>query len=124
MKALVDGPDGPTEQIIRARHGVVLGSADSRTTTKMRKKYQRAPIGTEWTVGAAATPVTASSPARSSGAVEFMEDAWWVRRSRSHGGPWFALSERTLPGSMMVKHPRPALRHNEGATYVESTHMM
>ncbi len=111
VKALVDGPDGPTEQIIRARHGVVLGSGGFEHNDEMRKKYQRAPIGTEWTVGAAANTGDGIVAGQKLGAaVEFMEDAWWGPSIPLTGGPWFALSERTLPGSMMVKHPRPALR--------------
>jgi len=124
VKALVDGPDGPTEQIIRARHGVVLGSGGFEHNDEMRKKYQRAPIGTEWTVGAAANTGDGIVAGQKLGAaVEFMEDAWWGPSIPLTGGPWFALSERTLPGSMMV-NTRGQRFGNEAAPYVEATHMM
>src|SRR5690606_17402856 len=42
------------ERVIRARKGVVLASGGFEHNDEMRKKYQRAPIGTEWTVGAKA----------------------------------------------------------------------
>ncbi|NKR24188.1 3-oxosteroid 1-dehydrogenase [Rhodococcus hoagii] len=124
VKALVDGSDGPTEQIIRARHGVVLGSGGFEHNDEMRKKYQRAPIGTEWTVGAAANTGDGIVAGQKLGAaVEFMEDAWWGPSIPLTGGPWFALSERTLPGSMMV-NTRGQRFGNEAAPYVEATHMM
>ena len=40
--------------MIRARHGVVLGCGGFEHNEAMRKQYQRAPIGSGWTVGAAA----------------------------------------------------------------------
>src|SRR5699024_6805376 len=40
------------QQTTRARHGVVLGTGGFEHNAAMREKYQRQPIGTEWTVGA------------------------------------------------------------------------
>ena len=62
------GPEAADPQLIRARRGVILGSGGFEHNEQMRVKYQRAPITTEWTVGAVAIPATASSsPPRSSG---------------------------------------------------------
>ncbi|QBJ97108.1 3-oxosteroid 1-dehydrogenase [Rhodococcus sp. ABRD24] len=120
VKVLVDGQ----EQIIHARHGVVLGSGGFEHNDEMRKKYQRAPIGTEWTVGAKANTGDGIIAGQKLGAaVEFMEDAWWGPSIPLTGGPWFALSERTLPGCMMV-NTRGKRFGNEAAPYVEATHMM
>ncbi|CAM3202936.1 3-oxosteroid 1-dehydrogenase [Prescottella defluvii] len=124
VKVLVDGPDGATEQVIHARHGVVLGSGGFEHNDEMRKQYQRGPIGTEWTVGAKANTGDGILAGQKLGAaVDFMDDAWWGPSIPLTGGPWFALSERTLPGSMMV-NTRGKRFGNEAAPYVEATHMM
>jgi 3-oxosteroid 1-dehydrogenase len=117
---LVDGE----EQIIHARHGVVLGSGGFEHNDEMRKKYQRAPIGTEWTVGAKANTGEGIVAGQKLGAaVDFMDDAWWGPSIPLTGGPWFALSERTLPGCIMV-NTRGKRFGNEAAPYVEAVHTM
>src|SRR3954454_10495846 len=40
------------QRLLRAKHGVVLGSGGFEHNPAMREQYQRAPIGSEWTVGA------------------------------------------------------------------------
>ncbi|MGW6379344.1 3-oxosteroid 1-dehydrogenase [Rhodococcus sp. NPDC055112] len=120
VKVLVDGE----EQVIRAKHGVVLGSGGFEHNEEMRKQYQRAPITTEWTVGAKANTGDGILAGQNVGAaVDFMDDAWWGPSIPLTGGPWFALSERTLPGSMMVNTAGKRFG-NEAAPYVEATHMM
>ena len=42
------------QRIIRARHGVVLACGGFEHNAAMRQQYQRAPIGSDWTVGAKA----------------------------------------------------------------------
>ncbi|WP_175420556.1 3-oxosteroid 1-dehydrogenase [Rhodococcus sp. SGAir0479] len=124
VKVLVDGPDGSSEQIIRARYGVVLGSGGFEHNDEMRKQYQRAPIGTEWTVGAEANTGDGIVAGQKLGAaVDFMDDAWWGPSIPLTGGPWFALSERTLPGCIMV-NTRGKRFGNEAAPYVEAVHTM
>ncbi|MDG3015189.1 3-oxosteroid 1-dehydrogenase [Speluncibacter jeojiensis] len=120
VKVIVDG----TEQIIRARKGVILGSGGFEHNDEMRKKYQRAPIGTEWTVGAKANTGDGIIAGQKLGAaVDFMDDAWWGPSMPLTGGPWFALSERTLPGCMMVNTSGKRFG-NEAAPYVEAVHTM
>nr|WP_170312845.1 3-oxosteroid 1-dehydrogenase [Prescottella subtropica] len=120
VKVLVDGQ----EQVIHARHGVVLGSGGFEHNEEMRKKYQRAPIGTEWTVGAKANTGDGIVAGQKLGAaVGFMDDAWWGPSIPLTGGPWFALSERTLPGCMMVNTAGKRFG-NEAAPYVEAVHTM
>ncbi len=46
-------PESAEPQLIRARRGVILGCGGFEHNEQMRVKYQRAPITTEWTVGAA-----------------------------------------------------------------------
>jgi 3-oxosteroid 1-dehydrogenase len=55
--------DGQAVAVL-AKRGVVLAAGGFERNGEMRRQYQRAPIGTEWTTGAAATPVTRSARAR------------------------------------------------------------
>ena len=48
----MNAPESAEPQLIRARRGVILGSGGFEHNEQMRVKYQRAPITTEWTVGA------------------------------------------------------------------------
>ncbi len=110
--------------VIRAKLGVVLASGGFEHNAEMRKKYQRQPIGTEWTVGAAANTgdgITAGQ--RLGAAVDLMDDAWWGPSIPLTGGPWFCIAERTLPGGIMVNTAGKRFL-NEAAPYVEAVHMM
>ena len=90
----------------------------------MRRKYQREPIGTEWTVGAVANTGDGIVAAEKLGAaLEFMEDAWWGPTVPLEGKPWFALSERNSPGSMIVDMSGERFM-NESMPYVEACHRM
>ncbi len=85
------------------RHGVVLASGGFEHNEAMRKQYQREPIGSTWTVGAAANTGDGILAAERLGAeLELMDDAWWGPSIPLTGGPWFCLAERTLPGGIMV----------------------
>lgn len=82
-------------RLIRARRGVILASGGFEHNEQMRVKYQRAPITTEWTVGAVANTGDGIVAAEKLGAgLELMEDAWWGPTVPLVGAPWFALSER------------------------------
>ncbi|QNG17438.1 3-oxosteroid 1-dehydrogenase [Rhodococcus triatomae] len=118
----VDSPDGPAE--IHARLGVVIASGGFEHNETARRRYQRAPIGTEWTVGAKAnTGDGIWAGEKLGGALDLMEDAWWGPSIPLTGGPWFALSERSLPGCIMVNGEGRRFV-NESAPYVEATHAM
>ncbi|CCW13994.1 3-oxosteroid 1-dehydrogenase [Rhodococcus aetherivorans] len=115
--------DGRTDTI-RARRGVLIASGGFEHNEQMRTQYQRAPIGTEWTVGAKANTGDGIRAGQALGAaVDFMDDAWWGPSFPLTGGPWFALSERSLPGSMMVNAAGRRFV-NESAPYVEAVHAM
>jgi 3-oxosteroid 1-dehydrogenase len=112
------------QKLVRARRGVVLASGGFEHNADMRERYQRAPISTEWTVGAAAnTGDGIRAGERAGAALEFMADAWWGPSIPLTGGPWFCLAERTLPGGMMV-NARGERFMNEAAPYVEAVHRM
>ncbi|WP_411157786.1 3-oxosteroid 1-dehydrogenase [Nocardia otitidiscaviarum] len=120
VEALRDGEP----VVFRARYGVVLGSGGFEHNAEMRTKYQRQPIGTEWTTGAAAnTGDGIIAGMEAGGAVDFMEDAWWGPTIFKGGKPWFALAERNLPGTIMVNADGKRFG-NESAPYVEAVHTM
>ncbi|WP_336086699.1 3-oxosteroid 1-dehydrogenase [Nocardia sp. SSK8] len=120
VKATVDGK--PTT--FTARYGVVLGTGGFEHNADLRAKYQRQPITTEWTTGAAANTGDGIVAGMAVGAtVGFMEDAWWGPTIFKGGKPWFALAERNLPGTIMV-NDRGERFGNESAPYVEAVHTM
>lgn len=51
---MVGDAESTEPQLFRARRGVILGSGGFEHNEQMRVKYQRAPITTEWAVGAKA----------------------------------------------------------------------
>ncbi|WP_166906639.1 3-oxosteroid 1-dehydrogenase [Mycobacterium sp. DL440] len=122
---VVDARDSSAEpQLIRARRAVILGSGGFEHNEQMRVKYQRAPITTEWTVGAVANTGDGILAAEKQGAaLEFMEDSWWGPTVPLNDSPWFALSERNSPGSIIVNMAGKRFM-NESMPYVEACHHM
>ncbi|WP_313673778.1 3-oxosteroid 1-dehydrogenase [Mycolicibacterium sp.] len=117
-------PESDEPRLIRARRGVILGSGGFEHNESMRRKYQREPISTEWTVGAAANTGDGIVAAEKLGAaLELMEDAWWGPTVPLEGKPWFALSERNSPGSIIVNMAGKRFM-NESMPYVEACHRM
>jgi 3-oxosteroid 1-dehydrogenase len=112
------------QRVLRARHGVVLASGGFEHNAAMRRQYQRAPIGSDWTVGAKAnTGDGILAGERVGAALELMDDAWWGPSIPLTGGPWFCLAERTLPGGIMI-NARGERFMNESLPYVEAVHRM
>lgn len=109
---------------LRARRGVIVASGGFEHNEEMRRKYQRAPIGTEWTVGAKANTGDGITAGLALGAAhDLMDDAWWGPTLPLTGGPWFALAERSRPGCLLV-NARGERFVNESAPYVEAVHAM
>ncbi|WP_027947082.1 3-oxosteroid 1-dehydrogenase [Amycolatopsis taiwanensis] len=112
------------ETVLRAKAGVILASGGFEHNEQMRAKYQRPPIGTQWTVGAKANTGDGITAGLKLGAeVDLMDDAWWGPSIPLTGGPWFALAERSRPGCVMV-NARGERFVNESAPYVEAVHAM
>lgn len=112
------------QRLLRARHGVVLACGGFEHNAGLREQYQRAPIGSDWTVGAKAnTGDGILAGERVGAALELMADAWWGPSIPLTGGPWFCLAERTLPGGIMV-NARGERYMNEALPYVEAVHKM
>ena len=113
-----------TRREIHARRGVILGSGGFEHNAEMRQKYQRHPIGTEWTTGAASnTGDGINAGLRAGAGVSLMDDAWWGPTIPLPRGPWFALSERSVPGTFIVNE-RGERFMNESLPYVEAVHRM
>ncbi|RRQ26006.1 3-oxosteroid 1-dehydrogenase [Rhodococcus sp. Eu-32] len=112
------------ERTFKARKGVVLASGGFEHNEEMRTKYQRQPIGTDWTVGAKANTGDGIRAGQELGAAtDLMDDAWWGPSIPLTGGPWFCIAERTLPGGIMVNASGRRFL-NEAAPYVEAVHRM
>jgi 3-oxosteroid 1-dehydrogenase len=110
--------------LLRARRGVVLAAGGFERNEAMRKQYQRAPIGTEWTVGALAnTGDGIEAGQRLGAALDLMDDAWWGPSIPAPGGAYFCLAERNLPGSIMVNGAGQRYV-NECLPYVDAVHAM
>ncbi len=91
----------------------------------MRRQYQRAPIGTDWTTGATGQHRRRDrgGPANSAPPTGLMDDAWWGPSIPLPGGPYFCLAERSLPGCLLVNGAGQRFV-NESAPYVDAVHAM
>ena len=119
----VTRPDGEPV-VVRARKGVLLASGGFEQNAEMRAKYQRAPIGSDWTVGSPGNTGEGIQLGEAAGGVlELMDDAWWGPSLPLTGGPVFCLAERSLPGSMFVNGAGERFV-NEAAPYVDAVHAM
>ncbi|MHA5047634.1 3-oxosteroid 1-dehydrogenase [Streptomyces sp. SD15] len=122
-KGVVVAKNG-TPGLIRARHGVIVGSGGFEHNAAMRAQYQQQPIGTEWTVGAKEnTGDGIRAGQRAGAALDLMDDAWWGPAIPLPGQPYFCLAERTLPGGLLV-NAAGARFVNEAAPYSDVVHIM
>ncbi|MFW0793963.1 3-oxosteroid 1-dehydrogenase [Gordonia sp. CPCC 205515] len=109
---------------IHATRGVILACGGFENNAEMRRKYQRDPIGSEWTTGAPSnTGDGINAGLKIGAAVSLMDDAWWGPTIPLPRGPWFALSERSVPGTFIV-NLRGERFMNESLPYVEAVHQM
>ncbi|NUW40262.1 3-oxosteroid 1-dehydrogenase [Nonomuraea rhodomycinica] len=113
-----------TQTLVKARRGVIVGSGGFEHSAAMRAEFQRQPIGTDWTVGAASnTGDGIRAGERAGAALDLMEDAWWGPAIPLPGEPYFCLAERTLPGCILVNGKGERFV-NEGAPYSDVVHVM
>lgn len=91
-------------QRVHARHGVLLATGGFSHNGKMRQKFQRAPIGSEWTAAApGATGDAITMGTQIGAALGFMDCAWWSPTYRIPDGRVLALiAGKSNPGSIMV----------------------
>jgi 3-oxosteroid 1-dehydrogenase len=110
--------------LVRARRGVVLAAGGFERNEEMRQRYQRQPIGIEWTTGSAGNTGDAIIAGQAAGAaLDLMDDAWWGPSIPLPGGPFFCLAERSLPGCILVNGAGQRFV-NESAPYVDAVHAM
>src|SRR5580692_8341889 len=110
--------------LIRARRGVLIATGGFERNAQLRGQYQRAPIGTDWTTGAAGNTGDGIVAGQRLGAVTgLMDDAWWGPSIPLPRGPYFCLAERNLPGCVMVNGAGRRFV-NESAPYVDAVHAM
>jgi len=109
---------------IRARRGVLIATGGFERNAAMRAEYQRQPIGTDWTVGSPGNTGDGILAGQEAGAaLDLMDDAWWGPSIPLTGGPFFCLSERSLPGCILVNAAGERFV-NEAAPYVDAVHAM
>jgi 3-oxosteroid 1-dehydrogenase len=115
---------GGRPALIRAGRGVVLAAGGFEHNEEMRRRYQRPPVGTEWTTGSAGNTGDAIIAGAAAGAaLDLMDDAWWGPAIPLPGGPFFCLAERSLPGCILVNGGGQRFV-NESAPYVDTVHAM
>ena len=115
---------GGEPEVLLAERGVVLTAGGFERDDTLRKRYQKEPIGTEWTVGAEANTGDGIRAAQDLGAaVRLMDDAWWGPSVPLPRGPYFLLAERSLPGCVLVDLDGKRFV-NEAAPYVDAVHAM
>jgi 3-oxosteroid 1-dehydrogenase len=110
--------------LIRASRGVILAAGGFERNEQMRQRYQRPPVGVDWTTGGTGNTgdaITAGEAA--GGALDLMDDAWWGPSIPLSGGPYFCLAERSLPGCVLVNGGGQRFV-NESAPYVDAVHAM
>ncbi|WP_296602852.1 3-oxosteroid 1-dehydrogenase [Nocardioides sp.] len=118
VRVLRDG----TEQVVRARRGVILGSGGFEKNLEMREKYQPRPTSVDWTTGSQFNTGGGVLAGIAAGAqTDLMDDAWWGPTIPLPSGPWFCLAERNLPGSIIVNQAGERFM-NEALPYVEAVH--
>jgi len=110
--------------LVRARRGVLIATGGFERNEEMRRRYQRPPIGTEWTTGSAGNTGDGILAGEAAGAaLGLMDDAWWGPSIPLSGGPYFCLAERSLPGCILVNAAGQRFV-NESAPYVDAVHAM
>ncbi len=118
VKVLREG----VESTIRAKRGVILGSGGFEKNLELRERFQPQPTSIDWTTGAESNTGAGHVAGMAAGAdVALMDDAWWGPTIPLPRGPWFALAERNLPGSIIVNSAGQRYM-NEALPYVEAVH--
>jgi len=116
---------GGVDMLIKAKHGVIIATGGFEHNLALRREFQQQPIGTDWTLGAKENTGGGILAGRRLGAdLALMDDAWWGPSvPLAPGQPYFCLSERSLPGSILV-NARGERFVNESAPYHDVVNAM
>ena len=111
--------------LIKARYGVVIASGGFEQNKKMREQYQPYPATNKWTMGAKSNTGDGILIGQKVGAdLDNMDDAWWGPTIPfSDTENYFCLSERSLPGSIVVNSEGERFT-NEAAPYDDVANAM
>lgn len=111
--------------LLKAKHGVIIATGGFERNLAMRQQFQKQPIGVEWTLGTVSNKGEGIIAGRRLGAdLALMDDAWWGPSvPLAPGQPYFCLSERSLPGSILV-NARGERFVNESAPYHDVVNAM
>ncbi len=110
--------------VVRATRGVLLATGGFERSDDMRRRYQREPVATDWTVGSPGNTGEGILAGEAAGGVlDLMDDSWWGPSIPLASGPVFCLAERSLPGSIFVNGAGERFV-NEAAPYVDTVHVM
>lgn len=109
---------------IGARLGVILAAGGFDHNDAMRQLHQEHPISGSWSSGAKTNTGDAILAGQALGAgVDLMDRAWWGPSVLAGDRALFFLSERSLPGSIMVDGDAHRFC-NESAPYVDAVDAM
>ncbi len=104
---------------VRVRQGVLLAAGGFERNAEMRRQYQPAPIGADWTAGCESNTGDMLALAEKVGAsFDLLEEAWWtpVLRVPAEGEVWVMVIEKGLPGGIIVNDAGERFM-NEAAPY-------
>lgn len=113
------------DTLLKAKLGVIVATGGFERNLAMRQEFQKQPIGVDWTLGAVDNTGAGIRAGRRAGAdLALMDDAWWGPSvPLAPGQPYFCLSERSLPGSILV-NARGLRFVNESAPYHDVVNAM
>lgn len=103
VKGAVVERDGKAIRV-RARRGVLLGTGGFARNAELRRRFQQAPIGSDWSASAPGSTGDAVIMGEKVGAaLDFMGSAWWSPSYTLPDGRVLALiSGKSNPGSIMI----------------------
>lgn len=90
---------------VRARRGVLIAAGGFERNLEMRERYQRAPIGVDWTVGHVGNTgdgILAGEEVGGALDTALMAEAWWTPAVVPPTGPSVLVIEKSLPHGLFV----------------------
>lgn len=110
---------------VKANKGVLLATGGFPHNQAMRDKYMQQPVKSEWSLANKTNEGDGINIGlKLDAAIDIMEDAWWGPASiLSDGTPFFHVSERAQPGSIVVNKSGKRFT-NEAKPYAEMVHIL